>query len=188
VKKRGAPKGNKNTAKGPRVGRKNKPVTKNIAGPALPQPKPGASLSHPPTGRPKVAGRDFQPGQNSHEGPVFRRGADQLPRGNMILHAKIVYHDTRKTLYDRQVEIAEKGSHANVLKLLDYLANRIHGTPTKHVEKTVQRQSNFYLTTREGEKQPLFPERQMVSAGSTPVAAASAEDELILGVVRVSEK
>jgi hypothetical protein len=127
-----------------------------------------------------TGGKDFGVGQNSHDGTVFRRHADQLPRGNMILHAKCVFHDTRKALYDRQVEIAERGSHGNVLKLLDYLANRIHGTPTKHVEKTMRREPNFYLMTGDGQKQPLFPERQAVGAGSTP-AATSAEDELILG-------
>jgi hypothetical protein len=75
----------------------------------------------------------------------FRRGADRLPRGIMILHAGCVYHDPRKSLYDRQVEIAERGSHSNVLKLMDDLANRIHGTPTKHMEKVVRREWNFIL-------------------------------------------
>jgi hypothetical protein len=93
---------------------------------------------------------------------VFRRGADELPRGNMILPAKCVHHDEREMFYRRNVRIARHGSDSNFLKLQEWMSNRIHGTPTKYVEKTVQHESNFYLTTRDGQKQPLFPERQAV--------------------------
>jgi hypothetical protein len=50
----------------------------------------------------------------------------------------------------------------------------------KKIEKHLRRESNFYLTMRDGQQQPLFPERQAAGAGSTP-AATSAEDELTLG-------
>lgn len=63
----GAPKGNKNPARGPRIGR--------------------ATLAPPRTKRPdelkaQPRGKGFEPGSNSHTGEVFQRGRDRIPRGN----------------------------------------------------------------------------------------------------------
>jgi hypothetical protein len=93
--------GNKNAAKGPRLGRKHKPVTNHVAAPALPQLGPGAKLVRGPRrGRGKTGGRDFASGTNSHDGTVFRRTKAQLPRGNGTLMLRIGYHDFRDKIYD----------------------------------------------------------------------------------------
>ena len=90
--KRNSRPGNKNTAKGPRLGREDKRPTSNVAVPALPPPQPGALTSgkRPRRERPAGSGRDFEPGQNSHDGTVFRRGPDQIPRGNGTLMLRII--------------------------------------------------------------------------------------------------
>jgi hypothetical protein len=168
--------GNRNTVKGPRVGRRDKPVTKDVAAPALPQPRAGAKLPHPPTGRAKVAGKDFAPGQNSHDGTVFRRTEDQLPRGNFTLFAKIVYHDAREDLYQRCVRMGRTGTNREVLALLELLGNRIEGLPTKKIEKTTHHEATFLLTQRDGSVIPALPSRG-------PVDQASEEDQIILGEV-----
>jgi hypothetical protein len=152
----------------------------------LPQPRPGAKLVRGPRrGRGKSGGKDFAPGTNSHDGTVFRRTKDQLPRGNGTLMLRIAFHDFRDKIYDSIERLV--GTPMGALLFMREFIDRTEGRPVKKIEKTEHRQSNFYLTTRDGQKQPLFPERQAVGMGSTP-AAASAEDELILGVVRVSEK
>jgi hypothetical protein len=136
-----------------------------------------------PTGRPKTpgSGRDFQPGANSHDGSIFRRGADQLPRGNMILYARIIYHDARLRMYERDMAIIDKGSDADYLKLREALTNRIHGTPTKHVEKTIRRPVRFIGMTPDGQQQEM-PRRQLAGSSATPATAAmSTEDAMILG-------
>jgi hypothetical protein len=176
--------GNKNAAKGPRLGRHDKPVTKNVAAPALPQPRPGAKLVRGPRRtRCKTGGKDFGPGTNSHDGTVFRRTKDQLPRGNGTLMLRIGYHDFRDKIYDSIERLV--GTPMGALLFMREFIDRTEGRPVKKVEKTTRHQSNFYLMTHDGQKQPLLSERQAVGAGSTPPAATSAEDELILGVVRV---
>lgn len=180
--KRGGKPGNRNTVNGPRLGRKDKPITDNVAAPALPQPRADAKipipqgLSHP---KPEGSGRDYKPGKNSHDGMVFRRGADQLPRGNFTLFAKCVYHDERETLYRRFVQIGRTGTNREVLAMAELLGNRIEGLPTKKVGPTVRRESKFYLTMKDGTVIPALPEK--VGGGATPVAA-SAEDAMILGL------
>ena len=84
--KGGAPKGSRNYAHGPRIGRER-----------------GGNRSD------KSRGKPFAKGRNSHDGTVFQRGRDQLPRGNFTLFAKRVYHDERESLYQRCVRIARFG-------------------------------------------------------------------------------
>lgn len=170
-KKRGARPGNWHGAKGPRIGRQDKETT------PMPQPRPDAKLPQRPS-RDKTGGRNFVSGQNSHDGTVFRRTEDQLPRGNITLFAKIVYHDVREKLYQRHVGIVDKGTNREVLALTDWLANRLEGLPTKRVEVTQHREPKFYLTMPDGSVIPVLPET--VGGGATPTAA-SAEDQIILG-------
>ena len=101
--KRNARPGNRNTIKGPRVGRKDKEPTTKVAAPALPQPAPGAKAlaRRPAREKPAGSGRDFAPGQNSHDGTVFRRGPDQIPRGNGTLMLRIINDDKRQKIYDQ---------------------------------------------------------------------------------------
>jgi hypothetical protein len=198
-KKRGAPPGNTNTANGPRLGRQGKPAT------SLPQPHPDAKLPQR-RHRAKTGGRDFVKGANSHDGEVFRRTEDQLPRGNFTLFAKCVHHDERETLYRRFVQIGRTGTNREVLALAELLGNRIDGLPTKKVkktvhrsrevlalaellgnridglptekvEKTVHRSATFVFTNPDGSLTPALP--QKVGRGATP-AAASAEDAITL--------
>ena len=176
--------GNKHGAKGPRIGRKEKAATSTIAVSPLPQPKAGAKIPSPPTGRPKTAGKDFAPGTNSHDGTVFRRTADMLPRGNFKIFAKCVYHDERLTLYERCVRIGRTGTNREVLALLDLLGNRIDGLPTKHVDVTQRREPTFLLTMPDGSVVPALPEK--VGDGATP-GAADDEDAVILGLQPVRE-
>jgi hypothetical protein len=75
--------GNKNGAKGPRVGRKDKTTE------PLPQPRPEAKLPWRRR-RAKTGGHDFPKGQNSHSGEPFQRGPDLIPRGNGTLLLKVV--------------------------------------------------------------------------------------------------
>jgi len=177
-KRGGGRPGNRNTIHGPRVGRHEKSATSKVAAQPLPSPKPTAKL--PQRRRhTKTGGKDFGPGQNSHDGTVFRRTEDQLPRGNFTLFAKCVYHDERETLYRRAVDIGRRGTNREVLALLDLLGNRIEGLPVKKIERTTRRESNFFLTMQDGTVVPALPEK--VGGGATP-AAASAEDAMILGL------
>ena len=172
--------GNKHGAKGPRIGRKEKTATSSIAVSPLPQPRAGAKIPSPPTGRPKVAGRDFAPGTNSHDGEVFQRGPDRLPRGNITLGIRCVVNDERELFYRRNVLILRRGSNRDFLALQEFAANRMEGLPTKRVEMTTRREPTFVFTNPDGTTTPALPEK--VGGGATP--GASAEDEVILGVVR----
>lgn len=170
--------GNTNKAKGPRVGRRERSVTKNVAAPALPQPRAGATLLHPPTGRPKAGGKDFAPGTNGHDGTVFRRTEDMLPRGNALLLGKIMYHDYRKKIYD-QVGKGIEESPAFAFAFWKDITDRIHGTATKKTETTTRPPATFVLTSADGSERPAFPER--VAGAATP-GEVSAEDAMILGL------
>jgi hypothetical protein len=110
---------------------------------------------------------------------VFRRGEDDLPRGNVTLFAKMVYHDGRELLYQRNMRILAKGTNREVLDLQEWLANRVEGLPVKKIEKTVQRAATFILTMPDGTTRELLPPTP-VGSGSSP-AAASEEDPIILG-------
>jgi hypothetical protein len=162
--------GNKNTVEGPRLGRHGKEAT------PLPQPRPAAKLPQRRR-RPKTGGRDFVKGQNSHDGEVFRRTEDQLPRGNGTLMLKIAFHDYRERIYKSLGKLVDKPTGA-LLFLRDYI-DRTEGRPTKKVEKTVHRSATFVFTDRDGTEHSALPET--VGGDVTP-AAASAEDEMILGL------
>ena len=163
--KLGAPSANTNTPSGPRFGRQGKEAT------PLPKPRPDAKLPRRRQ-RAKSGGRDFVKGQNSHDGQVFERGGDQIPRGNITLFAKCVYHDERETLYRRLVGIGRTGTNREVLILLDWIGNRIEGRPTKKVDRTERRISKFVFTNGQD---ALAERRQSIGAGAAP-KAASPED------------
>ena len=97
--KGGSKPGNKNGAKGPRVGRKDR----TDRAPATTPREALAGLPKAPEAREdaRQAGRDFQKGQNSHTGTIFQRGRDQIPRGNGNLMLRIIYNDKRQKLYDQ---------------------------------------------------------------------------------------
>jgi hypothetical protein len=80
------------------------------------------------------SGRDFRKGQNSHTGEVFKRGADMLPRGNMTLFYKVLYHDEREALYQRHCRVIRYGSNRDVLELSKIMGDRIEGRPG-HVDR-----------------------------------------------------
>ena len=141
----------------------------------MPQPRPGARLPQRRR-RAKTGGRDFPKGQNSHDGTVFQRGEDQLPRGNGTLMLRIAYHDFRKRIYDSIGKLV--GTPAGALAFMDCYIDRTEGRPTKKIEKTVRRESKFVFTTRDGVETPALPAPQKVGGGAT--AAASAEDLVIL--------
>ena len=169
-KKRGAPPGNTNTGNGPRLGRQDKETM------PLPQRRPDTRLPQRRR-RAKTGGRDFVKGQNSHDGEVFRRTEDQLPRGNGTLMLKIAFHDYRKRIYDSIGRLVD--TPAGALAFMDCYIDRTEGRPTKKVETTVRPPATFVLTQRDGTVVPALPEK--VGGGVTP-AAPSAEDQLILGL------
>jgi len=108
---------------------------------------------------------------------VFRRTEDQLPRGNGTLMLKIAFHDYRKRIYDSIGRLVD--TPAGALAFMDCYIDRTEGRPTKKVEKTERRETKFVLTMKDGTEVPALPEK--VGGGVTP-AAASAEDEMILGL------
>ena len=85
----------------------------------------------------------------------------------MILFNRIVYHDARERMYQRDMRILDEGSDLAYLRLREEITNRIHGTPTKHVEKAVRRVTRFVGMTADGQEQPL-PPRQLVGGSATP--------------------
>jgi len=134
-----------NTANGPRLGRQDKEAT------PLPQPRPDAKLPQRRR-RGKTGGRDFVKGQNSHNGEVFRRTEDQLPRGNGTLMLKIAFHDYRKRIYESLGRLVD--TPAGALAFMDCYIDRTEGRPTKKIEKTERRESKFVFTTKDGNRDP----------------------------------
>jgi len=149
--------GNTNTANGPRLGRRGKETT------LLPQPRSDAKLPQRRR-RAKTGGRDFVKGHNSHDGTVFQRTKDQLPRGNGTLMLRIVFHDIRDKLYARLMESGD--THARASAFMKEYIDRTEGTPVRHVERTTQRETTFLLTTKDGIV-PALPEKV---GGATPAA------------------
>jgi hypothetical protein len=190
--KRNARAGNKNTSGGPRLGRKDKRPTSKVSAPALPSLQAGAaalaSSRRAHREKPAGSGRDFEPGQNSHDGTVFQRGPDRLPRGNMTLYFKCLYFDVRGELYRRHRGILENGTDRDVLELSKMIADRIEGTPSKKVVTTPPHVSKFTLTTRDGqETEPIAPKAERVAATPAVASPMPAEDTVILGLGHVGE-
>ena len=156
--------GNKNTAKGPRIGR---------AG-LLPPPR----TKRPDEPKAAPRGKPFEPGSNGHDGETFQRGRDRIPRGHIPLFYKCILSDENETLY-RQVIRGIRSDPRFALEFLERAGNRIDGLPTKKIEKTVRREATFLLTHKDGTVTPALPEK--VGGGATP-GAASAEDAMILGL------
>jgi len=153
--------GNKNTAKGPRIGRS-----------ILPPPR----TKRPDDMKGEPRGKPFQAGNNSHDGEIFQRGRDRIPRGNIPLFYKCILSDENETLY-RQVVRGIRKDTRFALEFLERAGNRIDGLPTKKIEKTTRREATFLLTMPDGSVAPALPEK--VGGGATP-AAVSAEDLMIL--------
>ena len=170
-KKRGAPLGNTNTSRGPRVGRQDRPA---LASSRNPEADPNRAHRRR-SKRDKSGGRDFPKGQNSHDGTVFRRGRDQLPRGNGTLMLRCVFHDIRDKIYRNLCKLGDtpRGALAFIQEYID----RTEGKPTKRVERTQRRTTRFILMTADGKEQTLQP-RQAIGSGATP-ATASAKDQII---------
>ena len=174
--------GNKNGAKGPRVGRKDKTTE------PLPQPRLEAKL---PRRRKREkspgSGRDFPKGQNSHTGEVFQRGADMLPRGNKTLYFKCLYHDVREALYQRHCRIIRAGSNRDVLELSKIIADRIEGTPSRKSQAPTAHRSKFVLTTKDGQEVEMLPPRSAEQAKATARATRiTGDDAMILGLERTT--
>jgi len=107
---------------------------------------------------------------------VFRRTEDQLPRGNGTLMLKIAFHDYRKRIYDSIGRLVD--TPAGALAFMDCYIDRTEG-PTKKIETTVRPPATFVLTQRDGTVVPALPEK---AGGGATLAAASAEDAMILGL------
>ena len=155
--------GNKNTAKGPRIGRA-----------ILPPPR----TKRPDDPKAAPRGKPFEPGSNGHDGETFQRGRDRIPRGHIPLFYKCILSDENETLY-RQVVRGIRKDPRFALEFLERAGNRIEGLPVKKIERTTRRESNFFLTMQDGTVVPALPEK--VGGGATP-AAVSAEDQVILGL------
>jgi hypothetical protein len=170
---RNARPGNKNGAKGPRVGRKDKTTE-----PPLPQPRPEAKLPRRRQ-RAKTGGRDFREGQNSHSVEPFQRGPDLIPRGNGTLLLKIVYHDFRKRIYDSPGKLV--GTPAGALAFMDRCIDRRQGRPSRVGQAQPGPAPKFVLMTRDGQEMELPPKPASSPGGPTEAAVVvSAEDALIL--------
>jgi hypothetical protein len=175
--KGGGKPGNSNGAKGPRVGRKDK-TTK-----PLPQPRLEAKTKVPrrrKREKPPGSGRDFQKGQNSHTGEIFKRGADMVPRGNMTLYFKCLYYDVREALYQRHRRIVSHGSDRAVLALSDMIADRIEGTPARKSHAPAAHRSTFLMTMHDGKTVEMLPRQDAAKAAAA--APVTGDDAMILGL------
>jgi len=182
--KRNARPGNKNTAKGPRLGRKDKRPTSKVAAPALPSPQSGAAAltsgGRAHREKPASSGRDFEPGQNSHDCTVFRRGPDQIPRGNGTLMLRIIHNDKRQKIYDQVCAMID-GSPEGAFRFLTEFIDRTEGRPGRKGNAMTPHFSRFTLTTRDGQEIDVIPpriEERAKPAAATPVTG---EDAMILG-------
>lgn len=181
-KHRKARPGNRNGAKGPRVGRQapSKPLP---TGTESLRRGLKAPLNRQRRTRAKTGGRDFAPGRNSHDGQVFRRGADNLPRGNITLMFRCILHDEREALYQSIVrEIRRSGDFA--LTFLEKAGNRIEGLPVKKVETQRRGYGAVFVFSDQppaGSGPPASPPPRQIGAGATPPGAVSALDQFILG-------
>ena len=149
----------------------------------MPTPQPGALTSgkRPRREKPAASGRDFESGQNSHDGTVFQRGPDQIPRGNMTLYFKCLYHDQRVALYRRHCGIIQAGTNREVLELSKIMADRIEGTPSRKSQAAAVHISKFVLTTKDGQETELFTPKTQ-GAAAPAVKPPPAEDAMILGL------
>jgi len=87
----------------------------------------------PRRGRGKTGGRDFASGTNSHDGTVFRRTKDQLPRGNGTLMLRIGSYDFRDKIYDSIERLV--GTPMGALLFMREFLDRTEGRSVKKVEK-----------------------------------------------------
>jgi hypothetical protein len=166
--------GNKNGAKGPRLGRKDK--TSKL----LPQPRSEAMAKLPKRRKQEKtpgSGRDFPKGQNSHTGEVHRRGPDMIPRGNGTLMLRAVFHDIREKLYGSLCELGDTPDGA--YRFMQMYLDRTEGKPGRAGQAIPAHSATFVLMTREGQEMEMLPPTPS-SPSPTAGTAVSAEDALIL--------
>ena len=77
-------------------------------------------------------GKKFQPGSNSHDGAVFRRGPDDIPRGSATLMFRVIPSDKRQAIYDSLCKLVDTPRGA--LEFLREVADRTEGKPTQKHE------------------------------------------------------
>lgn len=96
----------------------------------------------------------LKPGANSHDGTVFRRGRDHIPRGSMRLMARVVQLDQREAIYEGLVHLTTtaKKNPKVFLKAVEFLADRTEGKPTQHIVADHRRSTTFVL---DGQAQPV---------------------------------
>jgi hypothetical protein len=108
--------------------------------PPVPPPDPGAAPGCSPEAAP---GRPFAPWMNSHDGEVFRRGKDRIPRTRLTLMYGVVMRDGAERLYARLMNIIDNGKDADLLRLVEIMGDRTEGRPTVRVEKQTRRVTQF---------------------------------------------
>jgi len=171
--------GNKNSKKGPRIGR-HEPVEPVVVPAASP---PVVKIRQRPKRR-KTGGRDFPKAHNSHTSEVFRRGPDHIPRQDAAVMGRVVMNDFRKAIYDNLAKFVNTPRGAFAF-YQDY-RDRTEGLPTKKVAVAkFTPGATFVFTDKDGNETPALPER--VGNGATPAASAQdkAEEALILAGMRV---
>ena len=96
-----------------------------------------------------------------------------MPRRDMTLFWRIVYHDGRELLLRRCGQILATGTNREVIALAELMTNRVEGLPTKKVETTRRREAVFVLTTVFPGK-PTTPRLPMAARPErAPLATAS---------------
>jgi hypothetical protein len=103
--------------------------------------EPSAPPPHP--AGPAALGKQFAPGTNSHDGEVFRRGKDRIPRTRLTLMYEVIMRDGAERLYARLMNMIENGKDADLLRLVEIMGDRTEGRPTVRVEKQTRRVTNF---------------------------------------------
>jgi hypothetical protein len=86
-------------------------------------------------------GKKFEKGQNSHDGTVFRRGPDTIPRGSGLLMLRTVMLDKRQAIYDSLCDLVmtPRGAHEFIKDFTD----RTDGKAVQRIEKHVRRTTSF---------------------------------------------
>jgi len=121
-------------------------------------------------------GKKFESGTNSHDGEVFRRGPDQIPRGSATLMFRVIAADRRQQIYDSLSKLVEQPRGA--LEFMREFADRTEGKPTQRHELAPPRETYFAPAPAQ-EEAPPAPER--TSAPSASIAPTVSREPVLIG-------